>query len=181
MMKKYLFISFIISIFLTSNALANCNFQIIDFEKSKEHLKKKLKYDESMELMIIPDEFGGELVLAPLFETCNKESALGTMAEYLFINDKLKRIHLTRANMPDRNLMITANSKYGKIPLPTGMPLDQWRGNYYWEKGNVIIEFHVVNLELGGHMEIINIESLKNRSVMDKYYEKVGKWLDTQN
>ena len=59
--------------------------------------------------------------------------------------------------------------------------MEQWRGNYYWEKGNTIIEFHVVNLELGGHMEIINIESLKNRSVMDKYYEKVGKWLDTQN
>ena len=82
--------------------------------------------------------------------------------------------------MPDRNLMISANSKYGKIPLPTGMPMDQWRGNYYWEKGNTIIEFHVVNLEPDGHMEIINIESLKNRSVMDKYYEKVGKWLDEQ-
>ena len=179
-MKKIILTLLFILTF-SSNAFASCNFQIIDFGKSKDHLKKKLKYDEDMELVMVQDEFGGELVLAPLFETCNKESALGTMAEYLFINDKLKRIHLTRANMTDRNLMISANSKYGKIPLPEGMPLDQWRGNYYWEKGNVIIEFHVVNLELGGHMEIINIESLKNRSVMDKYYEKVGKWLDTQN
>ncbi len=179
-MKKYLFISFIISIFLSSNALANCNFQIIDFGKSKDHLKKKLKYDENMLLMVIPDDFGGEMVLAPLYESCEEESALGTMAEYLFINDKLYRIHLTRRNMPDRNLMISANSKYGKIPLPAGMPMDQWRGNYFWEKGNTLIEFHVVNVGLHGeHMEIINIESLKNRSVMNKYYEKVGKWLDS--
>ena len=70
-MKKYLFISFIISIFFTSNVFASCNFQIIDFGKSKDHLKKKLNYDESMELMMVPDEFGGELVFAPLFETCN--------------------------------------------------------------------------------------------------------------
>jgi hypothetical protein len=39
----------------------------------------------------------------------------GTMAEYLFINDKLERIQLVRSNMQDRNLMEYSMNKVWRI------------------------------------------------------------------
>ena len=182
MMKKYLFISFIITLIFNSNAFAKCDFELIDLGKSKENLKQKLKYPKDQPLMLMPDNFGGETFLLPLDESCkDQESLHGTMGEYLFINDKLERIMLTRANMSDRNLMIFAMKKYGKFALPEGLPLDQWRGNHFWETGNTLIEYLVTNIPDEGFIEAISIQRLKNTTAMNKYYEKVGKWLDSEN
>ena len=54
-MKKHLFISFIISIFLSSNALANCDFQIMDFGKSKNDLKRVINFPEEAPLFSMED------------------------------------------------------------------------------------------------------------------------------
>ena len=42
------------------------------------------------------------------------------MAEYLFVDDKLVLIILTRAFMNDNALMDFAMNKYGKFKLPIG-------------------------------------------------------------
>ena len=179
MMKKYLFISFLISLIFSSNAYAKCDFQIIDLGKSKENLKQKLKYDKDQPLMLMPDNFGGETFLLPLDESCKDEKSMhGTMGEYLFINDKLERIMLIRANMSDRNLMNFSMKKYGKFSLPEGLPINQWRGNHYWEKGKNLIEFLVIDIADEGQIESLSIQKLKSNA-MNKYYEKVGKWLDS--
>ena len=180
MMKKYLFIIFIITIIFNSNAFAKCDFELIDLGKSIENLKQKLKYEKDSPLMLMPDEFGGETFLLPLDESCKDEESLhGTMGEYLFINNKLERIMLVRANMPDRNLMKFAMKKYGEFALPEGLPINQWRGNNYWEKGSVLIEFLVTNIQNEGQIEVISLQRLKSTSALNKYYEEVGKWLDS--
>lgn len=180
-MRKYLFICLVCSVFFSSYALANCDLQTIDFGKSKEDLKKKLKIGEQMPLMSMPDEFGGETVLIPFHEICKKkESLVGTMFEYLFINNKLERIQISRAMMSDRNLMKYAMNKYGEFDLPEGLPIEQWKGNHYWEKGNTLIEFFVTDI-YEGKLEMIAIQRLQSSSAMNKYNDKLGKWLDTQN
>ena len=180
MMKKYLFISFIISIFFSSNALANCDFQIMDFGKSKDDLKKIINIPKEAPLFAMEDEFGGETVIIPLIEICSDdEKLLGIKGEYLFINDKLEQIQISRALMSDRYLMELAMKKYGKFPLPEGLPIEQWKGNYYWEKGDTLIEFLVTDI-YGGKLEMIGIQRLKGSSAFNKYNEKLGKWLDTQ-
>ena len=65
-MKKYLFISLIITLIFSSNAFAKCDFELIDLGKSKENLKQKLKYPKDQPLMLMPDNFGGETFLLPL-------------------------------------------------------------------------------------------------------------------
>ncbi len=87
-MKKYLFISLIISIFLINNAFSKCNFQIMDFGKSKDDLKKIINIPKEAPLFAMEDEFGGETVIIPLIEICSDdEKLLGIKGEYLFINE----------------------------------------------------------------------------------------------
>jgi hypothetical protein len=101
------------------------------------------------------------------------------MAEYLFIDDKLERIQLVRSNMQDRNLMEFSMNKYGEFNLPEGLPIEAWRGNHFWENNSEAIEYLVTNIP-DGVIEMISMHRLKTNNAVNKYYEKVGKWLDKE-
>jgi hypothetical protein len=182
-MRK-IFILIILIINFSSVAFAECNFQLINFGDSKKKLNEKinsiLNIDEEFPLMLMPDKFGGEVALIPSFEICPDEEKLhGTMAEYLFINDKLERIELVRAFMQDRNLMEYSMNKYGEFNLPEGLPVMDWRGNHFWENNSEAIEYLVFK-KIEGAIEMISIHRLKPNNAVNTYYEKVGKWLDKQ-
>jgi len=182
-MRK-IFILIILIINFSSVAFAECNFQLINFGDSKKKLNEKinsiLNIDEEFPLMLMPDQFGGETMMIPLDEICLDEKNLhGTMAEYLFINDKLERIQLVRSNMQDRNLMEYSMNKYGEFNLPEGLPIKDWRGNHFWENNSEAIEYLVTSIA-DGVIEMISMHRLKTNNAVNKYYEKVGKWLDKE-
>ena len=181
---RIIFISIVLIFKLSSVALAECNFQMINFGDTKKKLITKiqsiLNIEEEFPLMLLPDQFGGELAMLPLDEICLDEKKLnGTMAEYLFIDDKLERIQLVRSNMQDRNLMEFSMNKYGEFNLPEGLPIEVWRGNHFWENNSEAIEYLVTNIP-DGVIEMISMHRLKTNNAVDKYYEKVGKWLDKE-
>ena len=173
-MRKIIF--FIISFLLLFNSIASaCNFKISNFGDPKEKLKL-----EGPQPILMPDQFGGENLLFPIIDVCkNDESFEGTMLIYLYIDNKLSRVQLYRANKQDTNLMDFAMSKYGKFNLPEGLPKLMWRGSYQWEKGNDRIEYIFTNIH-DGHAEIIDITSKLYAFGMEEYNEKVGEWLDSQ-
>jgi hypothetical protein len=182
-MRK-IFILIILIINFSSVAFAECNFQLINFGDTKKKLSTKiqsiLSLDEEFPMMLMPDQFGGELAMLPLDEICLDEKKLhGTMAEYLFIDDKLERIQLVRSNMQDRNLMEFSMNKYGEFNLPEGLPIEAWRGNHFWENNSEAIEYLVTNIP-DGVIEMISMHRLKSNNAVNKYYEKVGKWLDKE-
>ena len=182
-MRK-IFILIILIINFSSVAFAECNFQLVNFGDSKTKLNEKinsiLNIEEEFPLMLLPDQFGGELAMLPLDEICLDEKKLnGTMAEYLFIDDKLERIQLVRSNMQDRNLMEFSMNKYGEFNLPEGLPVEAWRGNHFWENNSEAIEYLVTSIP-DGVIEMISMHRAKSNNAVDKYYEKVGKWLDKE-
>jgi len=181
---RIILISIILIIKLSSVAYAECDFQMIKFGDTKKKLSTKiqsiLSLDEEFPMMLMPDQFGGETMMIPLDEICLDEKNLhGTMAEYLFINDKLERIQLVRSNMQDRNLMEFSMNKYGEFNLPEGLPIEAWRGNHFWENNSEAIEYLVTNIP-DGVIEMISMHRLKTNNAVNKYYEKVGKWLDKE-
>lgn len=173
MRKKFLLI---ICFLFTFNSISSaCNFKISNFGDPKEKLKL-----EGPEPILMPDQFGGENFLFPIIDVCkNDKSFEGTMLIYLYIDNKLSRVQLYRANKQDTNLMDFAMSKYGKFNLPEGLPKLMWRGSYQWEKGNDRIEYIFTNIH-DGHAEIIDITSKLYALGMEEYNEKVGEWLDSQ-
>ena len=113
-------------------------------------------------------------------ELCkNDKSLYGTSVIHLYIENKLNRIQLYRANMEDSKLMDYAMGKYGSFNLPEGVSKSRWRGSYVWESGNDIIEYIKIDIH-DGHAEIINIVSKLYSVGMADYDSKVGEWLDSQ-
>ena len=177
-MIRKLLISLIILIGLTTLVNAECNFRIADFGGSKESVK--FSEDEPSPL-IIPDQFGGENIIIPLESLCQEQKELfGTSVIFLFIENKLERIQLFRANMQDRNLMEFSRKRYGDFELPGNTSKFKWRGNHFWENKNLSIEYIMTDIH-DGHAEILDITNLKNVESINNYNEKVGKWLDSQN
>ncbi len=161
-------------VIFTSTSFA-CNFQISQFGDPKENLKLAGPQPISM-----PDQFGGENLLFPIIDVCKNDKSLeGTMLIYLYLENKLSRIQLYRANMQDTNLMNFAMNKYGKFNLPEGLPKLMWRGSYQWKIGNDHIEYIFTNIH-DGHAEIIDITSKLYANTMAEYNAKIGKWLDSQ-
>ena len=157
-----------------ANALA-CNFKISNFGSPKENIKL-----EGPQPISMPDKFGGENLLFPITDVCkNNKSLDGTMLIYLYIENKLSRIQLYRANMQDANLMDFAMGKYGKFNLPEGLPKNKWRGSHQWEVGNDYVQYISTNIH-DGHAEVIEITSKLYANVIADYNSKVGKWLDSQ-
>jgi len=78
-MKKIL-VSIILLTNLCSVAFAECNFQLVNFGDSKTKLNEKinsiLNIEEEFPLMLLPDQFGGELAMLPLDEICLDEKKL---------------------------------------------------------------------------------------------------------
>ena len=80
--------------------------------------------------------------------------------------------------MNDMKIMDYAMKKFGKFNLPSG-PKKNFRGNYIWHKTNKDIEYISIDIQ-DGHAEILAIASKLHSYELNKYYEKVGKWLDKQ-
>ena len=170
------FIVYIFGFFLLAqaNALA-CNFKTTNFGSPKESVKI-----EELIPLSISDRFGGEQLIIPMQELCkNDKSLYGTSVIHLYIENKLNRIQLYRANMEDSKLMDYVMGKYGSFNLPEGVPKSRWRGSYVWESGNDIIEYIKTDIH-DGHAEIINIVSKLYSVGMADYDSKVGEWLDSQ-
>lgn len=177
-MIKKIFITLILIIGFNNLVLADCNFRIADFGDSKESIK--ISKDEPTPL-ILPDQFGGENMIIPLESLCkNQKDLFGTSVIFLFIENKLERIQLFRANMQDRNLMEFSKKKYGNFEIPGNTTKLNWRGSYFWENKNSSIEYIVTDIH-DGHAEILDITNLKNTESINNYNEKVGEWLDSQN
>jgi len=173
-MRKIIF--FIISfLFLFSSFASACNFRISNFGDPKENVKI-----EPIAPVLMPDQFGGESLIIPIQDLCkNDKSLYGTVVIYLYIENKLTRIQLYRPNMEDSKLMDYAMGRYGSFNLPEGVPKSRWRGNYFWESGNEIIEYIKTDIH-DGYAEIIDITSKLYSAGMADYNEKVGEWLDSQ-
>ena len=177
MIRKFL-TSLIIFIGLTTLVNAECNFRIVEFGDSKESIK--ISKDEPTPI-ILPDQFGGESIIMPVEALCKDQQELyGSSVIFLFIENKLQRVQLFRANMQDRNLMEFSKNKYGNFELPGNTSKFKWRGNHFWENKNLLIEYIVTDIH-DGHAEILDITNLNNTSSINEYNEKVGEWLDSQN
>ena len=173
-MRKIIF--FIISfLFIFSSFASACNFKISNFGDPKENVKI-----EPIAPVLMPDQFGGESLIIPIQDLCkNDKSLYGTVVIYLYIENKLTRIQLYRPNMEDSKLMDYAMGRYGSFNLPEGVPKSRWRGNYFWESDNDIIEYIKTDIH-DGYAEIIDITSKLYSAGMSDYNEKVGEWLDSQ-
>ena len=170
------FILYLFGFFLLtqSNALA-CNFKIANFGSPKENIKLDNNLPEPL---LMPDRFGGENLVIPIEQICKSEELYGTQLIYLYIENKLSRIHLYRPIMPDRNLMDFAMKKYGSFNLPKGIPKKKWRGNHVWDLNLELVEYIVTDIH-DGHVEIIDIVNKLYLPTIENYNEKVGEWLDS--
>ena len=175
-MRKIIF--FITSfLFLFSSIASSCDYIISKFGDSKEDLTKGLGFE--IHTGFFPDQFGGETAAIPVMLLCGNDSPLlGTMAMYLYVDDKLVEVRLERNNMNDMKIMDYAMKKFGKFNLPSG-PKKNFRGNHIWNKINKDIEYISTDIH-EGHVEILSITSKLHSYELNKYYEKVGKWLDKQ-
>ena len=72
-----------------------------------------------------------------------------------------------------------AMQKYGKFDLPKKVQVNDWRGSYSWEKGNELITYAVFDIP-DGHAENLRILNKLYFNNIADYYEKVGKWEDSQ-
>ena len=126
----------------------------------------------------MPDQFGGESLIIPMEDLCkNDKSLYGTVAIYLYIENKLTRIQLYRPNMDDSKLMDYAMGRYG-FYLPEGMP-KLGGEEIMFGLGNDIIEYIRTDIH-DGHAEIIDFTSKLYSFGMAEYNAKVGEWLDSQ-
>ena len=165
---------FTILIFSVVNANA-CDYEFSNFGDSKEAIFAKSEVPP----ISFPDTFGGESVIIPINEICNDEKLKFSKLEYFFIENKLVRIDLIRILQNDRNLMDHAMQKYGKFDLPKKVQVNDWRGSYSWEKGNELITYAVFDIP-DGHAENLRILNKLYFNNIADYYEKVGKWEDSQ-
>ena len=175
-MRKILFITILFFLNLNVYSIA-CDFKISNFGDPKEKVKLNSEFPEPL---LLPDRFGGENLIIPIEEVCKTNKKLwGTKLIYLYVDNKLARIQLYRPLMEDRNLMDFAMLKYGKFNLPEGMPKTRWRGNNIWDKNLEQIEYIATDIH-DGHVEILEIINKLYLPTIEKYNEKVGEWLDSQ-
>ena len=172
-MIRKLFLLLILYLGFNTHIFA-CDIKIISFGSEKE------KMNLSMNPEIFPDQFGGENLLIPINEICKTEESLfGSMINYLFVNNKLLQITLMRANLNDARLLDFAMDSYGEFSLPSGIKKQNFRGNHVWEKGNENINYVHTNIH-DGEAEFIEITNDLYLLDLEKYNQKIGKWLDSQ-
>ena len=171
-MKKF-FLTFLI-FFLSSKVSLACDITFVNFGDKSDKLM------ENPGSLPFEDEFKGKKILIPTSYICpNNEKLNDTMVEYLFVDDKLVLIILTRAFMNDNALMDFAMNKYGKFKLPIGVDKKNWRGSHTWEVGNNIILYVHANTE-EGPAELLEISSKLYSQELYNYNDKVSEWLDSQ-
>ena len=161
-------------IFISTSVANACDFKMGQFGDSRE----KIKLDPLP--MSFLDPFNGETIRIPLQQVCkDDEDLFGTQIMFLYIDKKLSQIRLERPNYNDAKLMDLAMKKYGTFSLPAGVKKKDWRGTYQWENTTEIIIYDYIDIHEGS-LEIIEINSKVYEKKLVKYYEKFGKWLDSQ-
>ena len=161
-------------IFISTSVAYSCDFKIVQFGDARE----KIKLEPPP--MSFPDEFGGEAILVPLEAVCkDDEDLFGTTIIYLYINKKLSQIRLERPLFNDARLMDFSMKKYGIFALPTGIKKIDWRGSNQWENNSEKIIYIHTDTQ-GGSLELLEINSKLYEKALITYFEKFGKWLDSQ-
>ena len=174
MIKKITITILSLLIFIFTSVAYACDFKIGQFGDSRE----KIKLEPPP--MSFPDEFGGEAILIPLEAVCKEDKNLfGTTIIYLYINKKLSQIRLERPLFNDARLMDFSMKKYGIFALPTGIKKIDWRGSNQWENNSERIIYIHTDIQ-GGSLELLEINSKLYEKDLITYFEKFGKWLDSQ-
>ena len=184
-MRKIIF--FIISfLFIFSSVASACDFKISNFgDPKKDYSTMKIPVDGGVLPMIppviMPDQFGGEIVFIPTEDICvNEKSLYGTVIDYLYVDNKLVQITISRSLMNDKNLLDYAMKKFGSFNLPKGIKKIDWRGNYNWESGNDDIQYISADMD-GSQIEILQINSKLYADLMQEYRERIIEWLEPKN
>ena len=174
MIKKITITILSLLIFISASVAYACDFKMGQFGDSRE----KIKLEPPP--MSFPDEFGGEAILVPLEAVCkDDEDLFGTTIIYLYINKKLSQIRLERPLFNDARLMDFSMKKYGIFALPTGIKKIDWRGSNQWENNSERIIYIHTDIQ-GGSLELLEINSKLYEKDLITYFEKFGKWLDSQ-
>jgi|TARA_Y100000031_G_scaffold68479_2_gene76254 hypothetical protein len=174
MIKKITITILSLLIFVSTSVANACNFKMGQFGDSRE----KIKLEPPP--ISFPDEFGGEAILVPLEAVCkDDEDLFGTTIIYLYINKKLSQIRLERPLFNDARLMDFSMKKYGIFALPAGIKKIDWRGSNQWENNSERIIYIHTNIQ-GGSLELLEINSKLYEKDLITYFEKFGKWLDSQ-
>ena len=174
MMKRITITILSLMIFISTSVAYACDFKIGQFGDARE----KIKLEPPP--MSFPDEFGGEAILVPLEAVCkDDEDLFGTTIIYLYINKKLSQIRLERPLFNDARLMDFSMKKYGIFALPAGIKKIDWRGSNQWENNSERIIYIHTDIQ-GGSLELLEINSKLYEKDLITYFEKFGKWLDSQ-
>ena len=174
MIKKITITILSLLIFISASVAYACDFKMGQFGDSRE----KIKLEPPP--MSFPDEFGGEAILVPLEAVCkDDEDLFGTTIIYLYINKKLSQIRLERPLFNDARLMDFSMKKYGIFALPIGIKKIDWRGSNQWENNSERIIYIHTDIQ-GGSLELLEINSKLYEKDLITYFEKFGKWLDSQ-
>ena len=174
MIKKITITILSLLIFVSTSVANACNFKMGQFGDSR----GKIKLEPPP--ISFPDEFGGEAILVPLEAVCkDDEDLFGTTIIYLYINKKLSQIRLERPLFNDARLMDFSMKKYGIFALPAGIKKIDWRGSNQWENNSERIIYIHTNIQ-GGSLELLEINSKLYEKDLITYFEKFGKWLDSQ-
>ena len=107
----------------------------------------------------------------------NDKSLYGTVAIYLYIENKLTRIQLYRPNMDDSKLMDYAMGRYGFLIFQR--ECQKLDGGEAIFRVNDIIEYIRTDIH-DGNAEIIDFTSKLYSVGMAEYNAKVGEWLNSQ-
>ena len=174
MIKKITIAILSLLIFISTSVANACDFKMGQFGDSRE----KIKLEPPP--ISFPDEFGGEAILVPLEAVCkDDEDLFGTTIIYLYINKKLSQIRLERPLFNDARLMDFSMKKYGIFALPAGIKKIDWRGSNQWENNSERIIYIHTDIQ-GGSLELLEINSKLYEKDLITYFEKFGKWLDSQ-
>lgn len=106
---------------------------------------------------------------------CNNEILFeGTPVFFIFLEDSLVRIELTRYNFGkgEPSLVDWAESQYGEIKKkPKSFYDSKPNANWYWDQSNALIQYAVESDE-SGFAESILIESKNHSDLINKQVEK---------
>jgi hypothetical protein len=130
------------------------------------HRTYKFKYSKN--------EWTGIPIMAANIDGVGELGVAENLSEFNMITSLTKQ-HDVKKLTQYKNL----KSIYKNIALSTGIKKEDWRGNYQWENSSEIIIYDYVNTH-DGSLEILELNSKLYEKNLITYFEKIGKWLDSQ-
>jgi hypothetical protein len=167
-MTKNIFKVLMLQFLLIGSSYAKCDLDIFKFGSSYEKVSQIIG-DVPIISVSTPNRLfvPGEIV-------CNDETLFeGTPVFFIFLEDNLFRIELTRYNFGkgEPSLVSWAESQYGKIEKkPKSFYDSRPNASWYWDQSNALIKYFVESDE-SGFAESIFIESKNHSGLIDKQVE----------